>query len=97
VPDPDRGNLTRLADALRELHAVPAEGDDFTPAEFPIDACDVEDLAAGRNFRLGTDLGALDVMQWIAGVEVEDLHSELAARALSFTLDDLPQSRWPRA
>lgn len=90
VPDPDRANLTRLADVLRELHAVPAEGDAFTSAEFPMDACDVDDLAAGGNFRLDTDLGPLDVMQWIAGVEAEDLYAELAARALTFTLDDLP-------
>jgi len=41
VPDPDRINLTRLADALAELHAVPAEGDEFAAAEFPTDASSV--------------------------------------------------------
>ncbi len=34
-PDPERGNLTRLAAALRTLHAVPAEGNEFASAEFP--------------------------------------------------------------
>lgn len=90
VPDPDRGNLNRLAGALRELRAVPAEGNDFASAEFPLDATRVEDLAAGGNFRLDTDLGPLDVMQWIAGIEVDNLYAELARSALAFSLDELP-------
>ena len=90
VPDPDRDNLTRLARALSELHAVPAEGDDFASGEFPMDARDVDDLAGGGNFRLDTDLGPLDVMQWITGIEVDNLYAELDASALSFTLDDIP-------
>lgn len=90
VPDPDRANLTRLAAALAELHAVPAEGDEFTAAEFPTDASSADDLAAGGNFRLDTDLGPLDVMQWVAGIEVENLYAELATAALAFTLDDVP-------
>lgn len=90
VPNPDRSNLTRLSNALRELHAVAAEGDEFAAAESPMDACDVDDLAGGGNFRLDTDLGPLDVMQWIAGIDVEDLYGELDARALTFTLDNVP-------
>lgn len=90
VPDPDRGNLVRLARALSDLHAAPAEGDDLAAAEFPMDACTADDLAAGGNFRLDTDLGPLDVMQWISGIEADDLYAELASSALLFTLDDLP-------
>lgn len=90
VPDPGRDNLTRLAAALGELHAVPAEGDEFAPTEFPMNASDAEDLAGGGNFRLDTDLGPLDVMQWIAGIDADNLYAELDASALSFTLDDLP-------
>lgn len=90
VPDPDRRNLTRLAAALGELHAVPAEADEFASAEFPMDASDVDDLAGGGNFRLDTDLGPLDVMQWIAGIDVDNLYAELDGSALTFTLDDLP-------
>jgi hypothetical protein len=33
----------------------------------------VGDLALGGNFRLETDLGALDAMQWVSGVERDDL------------------------
>lgn len=90
VPDPDGGNLTRLAAALGELHAVPAGGGDLAFEEFPIDACTAADLAAGGNFRLDTDLGPLDVMQWISGIEADDLYAELAGSAISFALDDLP-------
>ncbi len=89
VPDPDRGNLVRLADALDELHAVPAEGDEFASTEFPADPSSADDLAAGGNFRLDTDLGPLDVMQWVQGIEVDNLYAELASTASAFTLDDL--------
>ncbi|MGH8733333.1 MAG: hypothetical protein ACREVB_06590, partial [Burkholderiales bacterium] len=43
VPDPDRGNLARLAAALRELRAFAAEGDEFASAEFPMAAGDADD------------------------------------------------------
>ena len=55
-----------------------------------MDASSVDDLAAGGNFRLETDLGPLDVMQWVAGIEVDNLYAVLAASAMAFTLDDLP-------
>jgi hypothetical protein len=42
--------------------------------------------------RLDTDLGPLDVMQWVAGVDTEDLHRELDGDALAFTLDDIPRA-----
>ena len=55
-----------------------------------MDASDVDALAGGGNFRLDTDLGPLDVMQWIAGIDADNLYAELDACALTFTLDDLP-------
>ena len=73
VPNPDRDNLTRLAAALRELRAVAAEGDEFASAQFPMHAGDVDDLAGGGNVRLETDLGPLDVMQWVAGIDADNL------------------------
>lgn len=90
VPRGGRDNLTRLAAALAEINARPAERGDFAADEFPMDATSVEDLASGGNFRLDTDLGPLDVMQWIAGVDVDDLYAELDREALAFTLDEIP-------
>lgn len=85
-----RDNLTRLAAALKEINACHTEGADFTSAEFPMDPTDPEDLSAGGNFRLDTDLGPLDVMQWIAGIDADDLFAELDRGALAFMLDDIP-------
>jgi hypothetical protein len=90
VPAPSHDNLQRLAAALTDLHARPAEQGDFAAEEFPVDATHVEDLALGGNFRLDTDLGALDVMQWIAGIDADDLYAALARGALTFWLDDVP-------
>jgi len=36
-----------------------------------------------------TDLGAVDVMQWIEGIDVEELYSELRAAGRPRDLDDL--------
>ncbi len=89
VPSPDAGNLSRLARALRELHARPAELGDFETHEMPMDATRTDDLAQGGNFRLETDLGALDIMQWISGIDADDLYAELDRDALSFSLDEV--------
>ena len=90
VPVADRENLTRLAAALAQINAIPADSGDFASDEFPVDATDVDDLARGANFRLDTDLGPLDVMQWVCGVDADDLYVELDRAALAFTLDDIP-------
>jgi len=90
VPGADHENLTRLADALIVINATPAERGDFGADEFPMHATNIDDLAEGGNFRLDTDLGPLDVMQWVAGVDADDLYGELSRGALAFTLDDIP-------
>jgi predicted nucleotidyltransferase len=90
VPDSNHENLARLAQALIAINARPAELGDFDLDEMPADATSLEDLALGGNFRLDTDLGALDVMQWISGVDVDDLYHELGREALRFELDGLP-------
>jgi hypothetical protein len=90
VPSPEAENLSRLARALVALHARPAEMGDFEADEMPADPTRVEDLAHGGNFRLETDLGALDIMQWVSGIEADDLFTELDHEALSFTLEDVP-------
>jgi hypothetical protein len=89
VPSARPENLIRLAEALVALHARPAELGDFNADEMPADPTRVEDLAQGGNFRLETDLGALDIMQWISGVDTDDLFIELDRNALAFMLDDV--------
>jgi hypothetical protein len=56
----------------------------------PADATSADDLARGGNFRLETDLGALDIMQWISGIDADDLFGELDRDALMFMLDEVP-------
>ena len=51
-----------------------------------MDASSVDDLAAGGNFRLDTDLGPLDVMQWVAGIDVDNLYAELATVGIGLHL-----------
>ncbi len=89
VPDPSPANLTRLTHALRALNARPADLGDFDLDELPADSTRVEDLALGGNFRLETDLGALDIMQWVSGMSAIDLYRELDGQALSFRLDEI--------
>ena len=82
VPDPSRENLEKLAGALIELNARNAEGDDLAEDEFPLDPTSVDDLSQGGNFRLATDLGELDVMQWVAGLDSENPYAELIGQAI---------------
>jgi hypothetical protein len=82
VPDPSRRNLEKLAGALGELNARNAEGDDLAHDEFPMDSMSVSDLSQGGNFRLETDLGELDIMQWIAGLDADDPYAALAEQAI---------------
>lgn len=82
VPNPSRENLERLANALRELNARNAEGDDFDDSEFPLNPTSADDLNEGGNFRLDTDLGELDIMQWVAGLDADDPYAELAQQAI---------------
>ena len=90
VPSAEPANLARLARALAHIHVRPAQLGDFEADEVPADPTRPEDLARGGNFRLETDLGPLDVMQWISGIDVDDLYAELDRDALTFWLDDVP-------
>ncbi len=90
VPNPSIENLGRLAAALAELNAKNAEAGDFEDGEFPFDPTSVEDLSQGGNFRLVTDRGELDLMQWVAGVDAQDLYAELAAQAIEGTPSNVP-------
>ncbi|HEY7693318.1 MAG TPA: hypothetical protein VH816_13355 [Gaiellaceae bacterium] len=79
VPDPERSNLERLYEALRGIDARPIELDDFEPRELPV-AFDLEALLAGGNWALSTELGRIDLMQWLEGVDYRSLRSRAEFR-----------------
>jgi hypothetical protein len=82
VPDPAPQNLARLAQLLTEIEAKHVGTDEFSPEEFPYDPTDPAQLAEGANFRLDTNHGALDIMQWVAGIETDPAYPELAQQAI---------------
>ncbi len=90
VPCSERENLDRLAAALLYLKSRNAEGEDFAAEEFPLDPTSADDLEKGGNFRLETDLGGLDVMQWVAGIDTEDLYAELSIGAVEGEPQGIP-------
>jgi hypothetical protein len=89
VPSSVPENLERLAAALRDANAVDAELSDFDPTELPMSALRTSDLAQGGNFRLATDFGDLDIMQWVSGIEADDLYSELRRQAIEGDVDGI--------
>ena len=89
VPDPEPANLKRLAALLAELDARHVGAGDTKP-EFPFDPTRPEDLRAGANFRLETNLGDLDVMQWVAGIDTDPAYAALATGAIEGDLDGIP-------
>jgi hypothetical protein len=90
VPDPDPGNLARLAKLLVDLDARHVGLGDLSANEFPFDPTRPEDLREGANFRLETRLGDLDIMQWVAGIDSDPAYDELASAAITGELDGIP-------
>ncbi len=43
-----------------------------------------------RSIRLHTDLGRLDVMQWLSGIKFDDPYGALDREAIESKIDDLP-------
>jgi predicted nucleotidyltransferase len=82
VPDPAPQNLARLAHLLKEIEATHVGSSEFSPGEFPHDPTDPARLAEGANFRLDTNHGALDIMQWVPGIETDPAYVELAEQAI---------------
>lgn len=82
VPEPSHENLERLVTALLAVNAADAEVGDFDPSELSMSATRIDDLLQGGNFRLTTDLGDLDIMQWASGIESDDLYAELSQQSL---------------
>ena len=90
VPRATEENLTKLAEALCDLGATVLDTGDFKPEEIPADPTRPDDLAMGGNFCLHTSLGRLDVMQWISGVESDDLYTEFDGEAVASNVDGIP-------
>jgi hypothetical protein len=67
-----------------------AEVSDFDQAEIPMSAMRLDDLVHGGNFRLVSDLGDVDVFQWVSGIEADDLCAELARDALAGDVEGIP-------
>ncbi len=88
-PDPERGNLQRLASLLIDLDVEQIGTEDFDDAEMPFDPKSVEDLAQGGNFRLRTRLGDLDVMQWLSGIPGDRAYPVLAPDAMVVEMEGL--------
>jgi hypothetical protein len=76
VPEPGRGNLARLANAIVALGGTP-HGEPATPVT-------AELLARDANMRLDTDAGQLDVL---CAEPYRRMYPELAARAERIELD----------
>jgi hypothetical protein len=68
---------------MADLHATQADTGDFLPRELPYDPTRADDLALGGNFRLVTDLGELDLLQWISGIDREPAFGALDAEAIA--------------
>lgn len=86
VPAPDRRNLERLAQVLRDLDAKIEGAEDFVAGELP-DPLDPSTLELGGNWVLSTRLGRLDVMQWIGDTP---LWTQLEPTALEDEIAGLP-------
>lgn len=89
VPSSAAENLQRLAEMLRDLDATVLDTADFEPQEMPADPTRAGDLTMGGNFCTQTDLGRLDVMQWLGGIDADDLYGELAREAIESSIDGL--------
>jgi hypothetical protein len=81
-PAPDRSNLERLARCLADLGVVQLGVGDLEADEMPFDPTRAEDLAQGGNFRLESQMGILDVMQWVSGVDSEQAYDVLSSDAV---------------
>lgn len=87
-PDPDPQNITRLARLLDELGAK--QIGDCDEQEMPYDPTRPSDLAEGGNFRLTTELGDLDLMQWVPGIPEEHAYATLSKVASIGDFDGIP-------
>ncbi len=90
VPSPTEANLEQLAQMLRDLDARILDTDGFTGDEMPADPTRTADLEMGGNFCVLTGLGRLDVMQWLSGVDTDNLYGELNRDTVEGDVDGIP-------
>lgn len=90
VPSPTEANLKQLAQMLRDLDARILDTDGFTGDEMPADPTRTADLEMGGNFCVLTGLGRLDVMQWLSGVDTDNLYGELNRDTVEGDVDGIP-------
>ncbi|HTC73501.1 MAG TPA: hypothetical protein VK655_11480, partial [Solirubrobacteraceae bacterium] len=72
------------------LDARILDTDDFTRQEIPADPTHTADLEMGGNFCVLTGLGRLDVMQWLSGVDTDNLYGELNRDTVEGDVDGIP-------
>jgi len=89
-PAPDGANLQRLARCLADLEVTQIGAGDFDTHEMPFDPTRAQDLEEGGNFRLECELGVLDVMQWISGVDADRAYDVLGGGAVTAEVDGVP-------
>lgn len=89
-PAPDSANLRRLAALLEAVHARQLGVGNFDEREFPFDPRRPAELAEGGNFRLITDQGVLDIMQWIPGIPDAHAYPVLAVEAMEGSAFGVP-------
>lgn len=82
-PSPEPANLRRLAALLRELNARQVGQEELGDGSFPLDPTDPAHLALGGNFLVQTDIGRLDIMQWVSGVDEQDAYGDLVRNAVT--------------
>lgn len=101
VPDPAPENLDRLWDALVELGTTPLPMADFEPKDMPLD-WEREALDHGGNWLLRTQLGRLDILQYVSGVDgyeqlrpnAVDVETDIAGRIWMAGREDLVAMKW---
>lgn len=89
-PDPDPANLERLASLLRDVGATQLGLEEFQAEELPADPKTAEGLGLGGNFRLLTEHGVLDILQWLSGDGEEFDYANLAPTAEHGTAFGVP-------
>lgn len=91
VPDPSPENMHRLWDALQTVSPEQLDLGELRPQEMPYQLTRENLANSGGNWRLRTDLGVLDIMQWVDGV---DSYDELRTHAVADAPPEVGHPVW---